>query len=251
MMNLTPTERDRLTIFTAAELARRYRSKGIRLSHPEAVALITDEVMTAVRQDRPYDDVRDLASRLLTTDDVEPGVAEMIPLILVEGPFASGTKLIAVFDPIAPGAQALGEDYVIPGEVITPDEELVIFPGVPMTSVEVVNTGDRDIQVRSQSHFFEANRALRFDRAAAWGRKLDVPSGAGMRFEPGIVKEVSLVPISGLRVVIGQGGLAAGPLDVAGAKELALDRAGRKVTSVPELATDMTETGEGGVPARW
>jgi urease subunit gamma/beta len=225
MMNLTPTEMDRLTIFTAAELARAYRSKGIRLSHPEAVALITDEVMTAARQDRSYDDVRDMSSRLLTTDDVEPGVAEMIPLVVLEGPFASGNKMIAIFDPIAPGEQPLGADYVIPGEVITPDEELVIFPDLPVARLEVVNTGDRDIQVRSQSHFFEANRALNFDRAAAWGLKLDVPSGAGMRFEPGIVKQVNLVPISGLRVVLGQGGLAAGPLDVEGELLLALDRA--------------------------
>src|SRR5690606_2746708 len=67
-MNLTPTEQERLTIFTAAEFARRNRSLGIRLSHPEAVALITDEVMTAVRRDLSYEEVRDLAGRLLTTD---------------------------------------------------------------------------------------------------------------------------------------------------------------------------------------
>jgi urease subunit gamma/beta len=228
MMNLTPTEMDRLTIFTAAELARGYRSKGIKLSHPEAVALIVDEVMTAVRQDMSYEDVRDMASRLLSTDDVEPGVAEMIPLIVLEGPFASGNKLIAIFDPIAPGKDPLGDDYVVPGEVITPDEELVIFPDALTTTLKVINTGDRDIQVRSQSHFFEANRALNFDRAAAWGLKLDVPSGAGVRFEPGIAKEVTLVPISGLRVVLGQGGLATGPLDVAGAKQQALDKARAK-----------------------
>ena len=87
-MNLTPTEMDRLTIFTAAELARRYRSLGIKLSHPEAVAFITDEVMTAARRDLPYAEIRDLAGRLLTTDDVQPGVAEMIALIYIECNFA-------------------------------------------------------------------------------------------------------------------------------------------------------------------
>lgn len=225
MMNLTPTEMDRLTIFTAAEIARRNRAHGIRLSHPEAVALLTDETMLAVRKGMTYEGVRDMASQLLTTDDVEPGVADMIPLIAVEGPFDSGNKLIALFDPIGPGIQPLGDDYLVPGEVITPDEDVVIFPGVPVTTIEAVNTGDRDIQVRSQTHFFEANRALKFDRAATWGLKLDVPAGAGVRFEPGIPKEVKLVPISGQRIVLGQGGLTQGHLDLEGAKESALAKA--------------------------
>jgi urease gamma subunit len=83
-MNLTPTELDRLTIFSAAELARRYRSLGIRLSRPEAIALICDEVLTAARRDLLYSEIRDLAGRLLGTDDVMPGVTEMISLICIE-----------------------------------------------------------------------------------------------------------------------------------------------------------------------
>jgi urease subunit gamma/beta len=227
-MNLTPTEMDRLTIFTAAELARRYRSLGIRLSRPEAVALICDEVLTAARRDMPYAEIRDMAGRLLSTDDVMPGVAEMIPLICVEGGFAEGTKLLAIFDPIRPGADTAkpsAEDSVVPGEIITPDEDIVMFGDADVVSIEAVNTGDRDIQVRSHAHFFEANRALEFDRAATWGRKLDVPAGAGIRFEPGIPKLVRLVPIQGLRVVVGQAGLVNGALDVAGAREAALARA--------------------------
>ena len=74
MMNLTPTELERLTVFSAAELARRHRSLGIKLSHPEAVALIADEMLTAARRDMPYDAIVDMAGRLLTTDDVMPGV---------------------------------------------------------------------------------------------------------------------------------------------------------------------------------
>ena len=220
-MNLTPTEMDRLTIFTAAELARRYRSLGIKLSHPEAVALICDEVMTAARQDLAYEDIRDLAGRLLTTDDVQPGVAEMIPLICVEASFTQGTKLLAIFDPINPGRDAIA-DLIVPGEIITPDEMLQIFPAADTVSVEVFNTGDRDVQVRSHAHFFEANRALRFDRASAWGYKLDIPAGAGVRFEPGIPKTVRLVPIGGLRVVLGAAGLVAGPLDADGARDRAI-----------------------------
>ena len=220
-MNLTPTEMDRLTIFAAAELARRYRSLGIKLSHPEAVALICDEVMTAARQDLAYEDIRDLAGRLLTTDDVQPGVAEMIPLICVEASFTQGTKLLAIFDPINPGRDAI-EDSIVPGEIVTPDETVQIFPAADTVSVEVMNTGDRDVQVRSHAHFFEANRALRFDRASAWGHKLDIPAGAGVRFEPGIPKTVRLVPISGLRVVLGAAALVAGALDADGARDQAI-----------------------------
>lgn len=223
-MNLTPTEMDRLTIFTAAELARRYRSLGIKLSHPEAVALICDEVMTAARRDMAYENIRDLAGRLLTTEDVQPGVAEMIPLICVEASFTQGTKLLAIFDPIAPGQNAI-EESIVPGEIITPDEMVQMFPAEDTVMVEVMNTGDRDVQVRSHAHFFEVNRALRFDRASAWGHKLDIPAGAGVRFEPGIPKNVRLVPISGLRVVLGQAGLVAGPLDANGARDRAIARA--------------------------
>ena len=105
MMNLSPTEMDRLVIFSAAQLARRNRSLGIRLSHPEAVAFITDEVMTMARRDMDYADIRDAAGKLLTTDDVEPGVAEMIPMLYIECLFAEGTKVMAVFDAIGPGTE--------------------------------------------------------------------------------------------------------------------------------------------------
>jgi urease subunit gamma/beta len=223
-MNLTPTERERLTIFSAAEFARRNRALGIRLSHPEAIALITDEVMTAARRDMSYQEIRDMAGRLLTTDDVMPGVADMVPLIMIECAFLEGTKLLAVFDPIAPGEKTdSGEP--IPGEVITTDGDLEMFAGTRSVTLEVVNTGDRDIQVRSHAHFFEANRALRFNRDEAWGMKLDVIAGAGVRFEPGVPKTVRLIDIQGDRIVHGQGGLVNGPLDAPGARDNALERA--------------------------
>jgi urease subunit gamma/beta len=155
-------------------------------------------------------------------------VMEMIPLICIEAGFAEGTKLIAIFDPIRPGDDTTplaSEDTIVPGEIIAPDEDLELFAGADVVSLDVVNTGDRDIQVRSHAHFFEANRALNFDRATAWGRKLDVAAGAGVRFEPGIPKQVRLVPIAGLRVVVGQAGLVNGALDAPGAVNAALTRA--------------------------
>jgi urease subunit gamma/beta len=207
-MNLTPTELERLTIFTAAEFARRNLAHGVKLSHPEAVAYITDEVMMAARRDMPYQQIRDAAGRLLTAEQVMPGVASMIRLIAVDASFEEGTKLIAVFDPIP-----MGEDELAAGEIIPGDGAIKLFEGAPTLSISVLNTGDRDVQVRSQSHFFEVNPALAFDRAATWGYKLAVPSGGGVRFEPGIPVTVELVAISGGRIITGFAGLAEGSLD--------------------------------------
>lgn len=224
MMNLSPTEMDRLIIFTAAEVARRNRRLGIRLSHPEAVAFLTDEVLVAARRDMPYAHIRDMASRLLTTDDVEPGVAEMVTMLYIECMFAEGTKVMALFEPIQRGLQPL-PDTVIPGEIISPPDDIEMFTDLPVVTIDVTNTGDRDIQVRSHTHFFETNRALQFDRAAAYGMKIDRPSGTGIRFEPGVVKSVRLVPIDGNRLIRGAAGLVMGALDAPGAKEKSLELA--------------------------
>ena len=102
---------------------------------------------------------------------------------------------------------------MIPGEVIVGDGPVVLNEGRPVTVLAVVNTGDRPVQVGSHYHFAESNPALEFDREAAWGQRLDVPAGTAVRFEPGIDREVALVPLGGARVVPGLRGLAAGSLD--------------------------------------
>ena len=99
-MRLTPREEDRLLLFTAAELARKRRARGLRLNHPEAVALICDEVLEATRDGQSYHDVLDLGGRVLGRDDVMEGVAEMIPLLQVEAMFEDGTKLLTIHRPI-------------------------------------------------------------------------------------------------------------------------------------------------------
>lgn len=191
-MNLTPTETERVLLFSASQLARRNLDAGVPLSHPEAVAYIADEILLAARRNMPLEDVRDHATHLLRADQVMPGVAEMTRTITVDAPFADGTKLVAVFDPITPPADAF-----VPGEIEPADDPVVLFAGAPTKRLVVVNTGDRDVQVRSQTHFADANPALRFDRRAAWGYKLAVPSGTGVRFEPGVPVEVELVRIAG------------------------------------------------------
>ena len=220
MMNLTPTELERLTIFTAAEFARRNRRDGVKLSHPEAVALITDEMMHAARRGMPYEEIIDMAGKTLTAADVMPGVPAMIPVICAEGCFPEGTKMMVVFSPIAPEAGA-----VVPGEIICADDELELNAGRDAVDIEVVNRGDRDIQVRSHAHFFEVNRALEFDREKAFGMRMDSPSGVGQRFEPGIPKKVRLVAFAGNRRALGFGGLVQGPLDEPNVRARALEAA--------------------------
>ncbi|MEV6846948.1 urease subunit beta [Actinoplanes sp. NPDC051411] len=102
---------------------------------------------------------------------------------------------------------------MIPGEIIPGTGDIEINPGRPRLALTVRNTGDRPVQVGSHYHFAEANAALDFDRAAAWGHRLAVPAGTSVRFEPGMPRDVSLVPLGGNRVVPGLRGLAGGPLD--------------------------------------
>jgi urease subunit beta len=101
---------------------------------------------------------------------------------------------------------------MIPGEVIFDDGPVTINEGRPVTTLSVTNTGDRPIQVGSHYHFAEANPALMFDRAAARGQRLAIPAGTSTRFEPGITRDVDLVPLAGARTVPGLRGEVAGPL---------------------------------------
>jgi urease gamma subunit len=99
-MKLTPREQDRLTIFTMAELARKRRARGIKLNHPEAVALICDEVLEEARAGRPYAEILTLGGQVLARTDVMDGVPEMIPFIQIEALFPDGSKLLTIHQPI-------------------------------------------------------------------------------------------------------------------------------------------------------
>jgi urease subunit beta len=101
----------------------------------------------------------------------------------------------------------------VPGEVTGPDGIIVLNAGLPVLSLLVVNTGDRPVQIGSHYHFAEVNPALQFDRTAAHGHRLDIPAGTSVRFEPGIHREVALVPLGGARIVAGLRGQVRGALD--------------------------------------
>ena len=111
---------------------------------------------------------------------------------------------------------------VTPGEVILGEGDIVAFNGRLTVELIVANTGDRPIQVGSHCHFFEVNRALRFDREKAYGFRLQVPAGTAVRFEPGEDKRVTLVSIGGNRVAYGINGLTHGRLDDPSVKAKAL-----------------------------
>jgi urease subunit gamma/beta len=216
-MRLTPTERDRLLIFTTAELARARRARGLRLNVPEATAIIADTVCEAARDGARLAAAIEAGRAVLGPDDVLPGVAAVMGDVKVEAVFDDGTRLVVVTDPIGPA------DPAAPGEIVLGDQPLASYADA--VTVEVTNTSAVPISVTSHFHFFEANPRLSFDRAASYGRRLAVPAGSSVRFGPGETHRVSLTPIGGDRVAIGFAGLVDGPLDAPGAPEAALARA--------------------------
>ena len=228
-MRLTPTERDRLLIFTAAELARARRARGLRLNIPEATALIADTVCEAARDGARLAEAIEAGRSVLGAAEVLPGVPDALTEIQVEAVFEDGTRLAVVLDPFR-GAGSLGVQA--PGAALPRVETAgsgragrALDQGRPIAHFPVRNTGPVPISVTSHFHFFEVNRRLAFNRAAAYGMRLAIPAGASARFDPGAVVKISLTPIGGARIAIGFSGLVDGPLDAPGAREAALARA--------------------------
>lgn len=218
-MHLTPTERDRLLLFTAAELARRRRNAGVLLNVPEATALIADEVCEVARAGGTHSDAVRRGGEVLRTADVLPEVPHVVRTVAVEAVFADGSRLVVVNDPFGPIEAQAG----MPGNVVAAPS-----PGEPESDgvrITVENTAAVPISVTSHFHFFEVNPRLRFARRLGYGMHLDVPAGTHVRFSPGSTTEVTVVPIAGHRVAIGFAGLVDGPLDAPGALEAALSRA--------------------------
>lgn len=187
-MHLTPRERERLELFTVAELARRRRARGRRLNAPEAIALICDEVLEAAWDGLSLDEVIEVGRKVLTEAEVMPGVPDMIPQIQVEALFPSGTSLVAVEQPIASAG-----DVTAPGAVRSAAEPVEINAGRPRTRLSIRNTGDRTVYLSSHYPLAEVNAALELDRRAADGMRLDIPAGTALAFEPGTEREVEVI----------------------------------------------------------
>jgi urease subunit gamma/beta len=131
-----------------------------------------------------------------------------------------------VHDPIRPGKlERASEDEIVPGEIIAADGDIEINAGRKQVSLKALNTGDRPIQIGSHYHFFEANRALDFERRLSFGMHLDIPAGTAVRFEPGESKVVTLVAFGGRAEVYGLNNLTNGSTKNEELREVALERA--------------------------
>lgn len=200
-MRLTPHEQERLLVSYAATVAQRRRERGLKLNHPEAIALITDHVLEGARDGRTVAELMDSGRRVVRADEVMPGIGALIHDVQVEATFPDGTKLVTVHYPIDnTELESIGGQ---PGQVSPANGMIELNEGRTAIVLTVVNGGDRPVQVGSHVHFPQSNRALQFDRAAAHGYRLDIPAGTAVRFEPGIEHDVSLVPLAGARAVYG------------------------------------------------
>jgi urease subunit gamma/beta len=235
-MHLTPHELDKLTLHQAGFLAQKRLARGLRLNHPEAVALIATQILEFIRDGRRVSELMDLGRQFLGRAEVMEGVPELVHEVQIEGTFPDGTKLVTIHNPIVseygnlelalygsflpipvrlkqdattvpvasnlPGASGFSRTDR-PGEILCAPGDIVANEGRDVTRLPVTNTGDRPIQVGSHYHFVETNAALTFDRKAAHGMRLDIPAGTAVRFEPGETKTVPLVAIAGRRVIRG------------------------------------------------
>ena len=208
-MELTPREKDKLLLFTAALVAERRKARGLKLNYPEAVAYISAAILEGARDGRTVAELMSEGTRLLRrgrrhgrhrrADHRGAGRSH------VPRRHQAGHRPPA--DPRA--GRALGIGAVDARRRARSRST----PGAPPLRLSVANTGDRPIQVGSHYHFFETNPALEFDRAAARGFRLDIAAGTAVRFEPGQTRTVDLVAYDGARVVQGFRGEVMGPLD--------------------------------------
>jgi len=218
-MHLTPREQERLLVHCAGQLAKARRERGLKLNYSEAIAYITAELLELARDGLSVTELMRAGTKLLSGDDVIDGVAEMIHEIQLEATFPDGTKLVTVHEPIPSNGK------VYPGEFIFDGGPITVNAGKEAVEVTVVNTGDRPVQIGSHFHFFEVNRALDFDRAAAFGTRLDIPSGTAVRFEPGDTQTVRLIKIGGSRMGFGLNSLTDGSMDDPKVKTAAVEKA--------------------------
>jgi urease subunit gamma/beta len=186
-VRLTPTEEERLRIFTAAELARRSLSLGLGLNAPEAVALVCDAMHLAARSGASYEDVVEAGRSALAPEQVMDGVGDIATEIRLEVLLNEGSRLVVLREPFGP-ASADG-----PGAVRFADGDVALVPERARITLTVTNTSERPVRVSSHFPFHETNEKLTFDRDAAKGFRLDLPAGDSLRWAPGETRDVELV----------------------------------------------------------
>ncbi|RXJ86093.1 urease subunit beta [Arcobacter sp. CECT 8985] len=207
-MFLTNKEQEKLLIYTASKLALERKQRGLKLNYPEAVSIISSFILEGARDGKSVAELMVEATKVLNEDDVLPGIASMMQMVQVEATFNDGTKLVTVHNPIS-----FDKNDLIPGEYFIDEGEINLNENYDVLTIEVENKGDRPIQIGSHYHFFEVNKELFFDRKEAYGKRLDVPAGTSVRFEPGSKKNINLIDFTGKRYVSGFNGLVEGFLD--------------------------------------
>ncbi|HET6876661.1 MAG TPA: urease subunit gamma [Jatrophihabitans sp.] len=188
-MHLIPREQERLVLFTAAELARRRLARGARLGATEAVALVCDEILEMAWDGVPLAEIVGRAGKLLTEDQLLPGVAGLVPSVQVEALFPHGTSLVHVPEPFGPA------DDEAPGAVRTYGGDIELAPGRERRQCLVRNAGHRPVWISSHYPLQELNPALYLDidPEQAPHYRLDLPAGTSVRIEPDEQVEVMLV----------------------------------------------------------
>lgn len=231
-MRLSPKDIEKLMLHNAGFLAQKRYARGLKLNYPEAIALISAQLLEFIREGDSVASLMDKGKKLLGVDDVMEGIADMVDEVQIEGTFPDGTKLVTVHHPICDeglnnglalygsgltrSKQVIVVDNIIstqPGKVETPEGVLELNAGRKVFTMEVVNSGDRPVQVGSHYLFAETNIALKFDRVAAIGFRLDIPAGTAVRFEPGEKKVVQLVEIAGEKIAFGGNNLIQGEIN--------------------------------------
>jgi urease subunit gamma/beta len=186
-VRLTEWERDRLLIFTAAELARRHRAAGLKLNAPEAIALISDAMLEAGRAGTSYEDVEAAGRAAVAPDDVMDGVTTLVDEVRVEVLMGDGTRLVLLRHPLGALTPYGDSDASDPPQP----------PNRETREMAVTNTGRRPVRVSSHFPFDQVNPRLEFDRTAARGFRLQLPAGATLRWAPGETRDVTLVRYGG------------------------------------------------------
>ncbi len=190
-MRLTAWEEERLLIFSAAELARRHRDRGLRLNHPEAVALICDAILEAARSGASYAEAEAAGRAAVSGGDLLPGVADLLDEVRVEALFGDGARLVVLVAPLTAAEATAGTER--PGAIHTDRTPTDATAGLEKRTVTVRNDSTRIVRVSSHYPFERVNARLTFDREAARGFRLDLPAGATARWAPGESREVRLV----------------------------------------------------------
>ena len=194
-MRLIPWEEERVAVFAAAELARRHRAAGLRLNHPEAVALICDAMLEAARAGASYAEVEAAGRTAVAPDDVLDGGRELLDEGRLEVLLGDGARVIALVDPLGRGAPP---DPLGPGALVIGDHaDIEVSGGRETIELTVTSRSRRLVRVSSHYPFDRVNPRLDFDRAAARGFRLDIPAGSYVGWAPGESKSVRLVRYAG------------------------------------------------------